>query len=181
LTGGQSLANLKSINGLITEESMRAFLLVVLALVGLTSCASREDIVRNYEEKVDYSDGVSVSEAKLVAKRKIITVQEKRNYKITDPQILNTIFSQKYPDYYFIVFGHNWFSPISTDENAKTYRDLMAAQYLVVINKATGEIPFYGEYFPKRSHGFEWVFQDRKPWEDRVNPPAGIPSKEINK
>jgi hypothetical protein len=160
---------------------MRMIVLIVLLALGFTSCASREEIVRNYEEKVDYSDGVSAVEAKLIAKRKIITVQEKRNYKITDPQVLNSVFSQRYPDYYFVVFGHNWFSPISTDENAKTYRDLMAAQYLVVINKTTGEIPFYGEYFPKRSQGFEWVFQERRPWEDRVRPPAGIPSQEINK
>jgi len=159
---------------------MRTVLLVMMIIFGLTSCASREDIVRNYEEQVNYSDGISPIEAKLIAKRKIITVQERRNYKITDPDILNNLFSQKYPDYYFVVFGHNWFSPISTDENAKTYSDLMAADYLVVINKNTGEIPFYGEYFPKRSHGFEWVFQARRPWEDRVSPPPGIPSQEVN-
>jgi hypothetical protein len=160
---------------------MRTILLTVLVLLGFTSCASREEIIRNYEEKVDYSDGVSIPEAKLIAKRKIITVQEKRNYKITDPEVLNNVFSEKYSDYWFVVFGHNWFSPISTDENAKTYRELMAAQYLVVIDKKTGEIPFYGEYFPKRSQGFEWVFQDRRPWEDHVTPPAGIPSQEVNR
>jgi hypothetical protein len=160
---------------------MRTILLTALVLLGFTSCASREEIIRNYEEQVDYSDGVSIPEAKLIAKRKIITVQEKRNYKITDPEVLNNVFSEKYSDYWFVVFGHNWFSPISTDENAKTYRDLMAAQYLVVIDKKTGEIPFYGEYFPKRSHGFEWVFQERRPWEDRVTPPAGIPSQEVNR
>jgi hypothetical protein len=159
---------------------MRKIVLAGVMVMGFVSCASREDIVRNYEEQVDYADGVSLNEAKLVAKRRIISVIEKRNYKITDPQVLNNVYTQKYPEYWFVVFGHNWFSPISTDENAKTYRELMAAQYLIVIDKTTGEIPFYGEYFPKRSHGFEWVFQERKPWEDRVNPPAGIPSQEIN-
>src|SRR5690242_18088985 len=119
---------------------MRRFALVIVTVVGLTSCASREEIIRNYEEKVEYSDGVSATEAKLIAKRKIITVQEKRNYKITQPDLLTSVHTQKYPEYWFVVFGHNWFSPISTDENAKTYRELMAAQYLVVIEKASGEI-----------------------------------------
>ncbi len=160
---------------------MERFVLMVVMVVSLTSCASREDIIRNYEEKVEYADGVNAMEAKLIAKRKIITVQEKRNYKITQPVLLNTLHTQKYPQYWFVVFGHNWFSPISTDEGAKTYRELMAAQYLMVIHKESGEIAFYGEYFPKRSNGFDWVFQERRPWEDRINPPAGIPSQEINK
>jgi hypothetical protein len=160
---------------------MRNILLLALITVGFASCASREDIIRNYEEKVEYNDGVAPKEAILIAKRKIITVQEKRNYKITDPAILSNAFSDRYPEYYFVVFGHNWLSPISTDPNAKTYTELKSAQYLVVISKATGEIPFFGEYYPKRSQGFDWVFQERRPWEDHVTPPPGVPSHETNR
>src|ERR1041385_7129242 len=99
---------------------MKTIALFVVLMASLTSCATREDIIRNYEEKVNYTDGVNTEEAKSIAKRKIITAEEKRNYKITAPGILNNLYTQKYSDYWFVVFGHNWFSPISTDENAKT-------------------------------------------------------------
>lgn len=156
---------------------MRIVLIVMLAM-GLASCASREDIIQNYEEKVNYADGVNISEARLIAKRKIITTDEKRNYKITAPGVLANIYTEKYPNYWFVVFGHNWLSPISTDENAKTYTELKEAQYLVVIDKTTGDIPFSGEFFPKRSHDFDWIFRERRPWEERTTPPAGVPSPE---
>ena len=156
---------------------MRTVVLFVLLAMGLASCASREDIMQNYEERLDYSDGVDMKEAKIIAQRKIISVQEKRNYKITAPGIMANAAAQKYEDYWFVVFGHNWLSPISTEEGAKTYSELKEAQYLVVMSKKNGQIVFAGEYFPKRSPEFDWVFQERRPWEDRVNPPAGIPSE----
>ena len=156
---------------------MQTVVLFILLTMGLASCASREDIMQNYEERLDYSDGVDIKEAKIIAQRKIISVQEKRNYKITAPGIIANAAAQKYEDYWFTVFGHNWLSPISTDEGAKTYSELKEAQYLVVISKKNGQIVFAGEYFPKRSPEFDWVFQERRPWEDRVNPPAGIPSE----
>lgn len=159
---------------------MRTIVLMIMLTAGLTSCASREDIIKNYEEKVDYSDGVNFEEAKSIAKRKIIMTEEQRNYKVTAPAVLNTIYAQKYSDYWFVVFGHNWLSPISTDPNAKTYTDLKEAQYLLVIHKTTGDIAFAGEYFPKRSQEFDWVFKERRPWDERLSPPAGVPSQDIN-
>ena len=156
---------------------MRIFALVIFLAVGLSACASREDIMQNFEEKLDYTDGVDIKEARIIAQRKIISVQEKRNYKITAPGVLNIPAAEKYEDYWFVVFGHNWLSPISTDPGAKTYTELKEAQYLVVINKRNGQIVFAGEYFPKRSQEFDWVFEERKPWEDRVKPPPGIPSQ----
>lgn len=133
--------------------------------------------MQNYEERVDTSDGIDTKEAKIIAQRKIISVQEKRNYKITAPGIINNEASLKYEEYWFVVFGHNWLSPISTEEGAKTYTELKEAHYLVVIGKKDGQIVFSGEYYPKRSPEFDWVFQERRPWEDRINPPAGIPSE----
>ena len=159
---------------------MRVLAFLFIVTLTLSSCATREEIMQNYEERVNLSNGVNASEAKAIAQRQIITVEEQRNYKITAPGILNNNYTQKFPDYWFVVFGHNWFSPISTDANAKTYSDLMKARYLIVINKKTGEIRFDGEYFPKRSKEFDWVFQERKPWEDHVKPPPGIPSQEVN-
>ncbi len=156
---------------------MRYWIWMIIAAVSLSACATREDIMQNYEERVIYTDGVDFKEAKIIAQRKIISVDEKRNYKITAPGILNTDASRAYEDYWFVVFGRNWLSPISTDENAKTYTQLKEAQYLVVIDKSDGQIVFSGEYFPKRSPEFGWVFEERQPWRERVNPPAGIPSE----
>lgn len=156
---------------------MQRMVLVVLLTVGLASCASREDIMQNYEERIDASDGITAKEAKIIAQRKIISVPEKRYYKITAPGVINNAASQEYMDHWFVIFGHNWLSPMSTEEGAKTYTELKEAQFLVVINKETGQIVFSGEYFPKRATDFGWVFQERKPWEERINPPAGIPSE----
>lgn len=150
---------------------------MIMAALSLSDCATREDIMKNYEERVIFTDGVNLQEAKIVAQRKIIAVEEKRNYKITAPAVLNNSASNAYEDYWFVVFGRNWLSPISTDENAKTYTQLKESQYLVVIDKTEGQIFFSGEYFPKRSPDFNWVFEERQPWRERVNPPAGIPSK----
>ena len=156
---------------------MQVFALMIFLIVSVCSCASREDIMQNYEEKLDYIDGVDMKEAKIIAQRKIISVAEKRNYKITAPGIISTPAAKKYEDYWFVVFGHNWLSPISTEEGAKTYSELKEAQYLVVISKKEGQIVFAGEYFPKRSAEFAWVFEERKPWEDRITPPPGISSQ----
>lgn len=156
---------------------MRIWIWTIIAAVSLSACASREDIMKNYEERIDYSNGVEFQEAKIIAQRKIISVEEKRNYKITAPGVLNNAAAKAYEDYWFVVFGPNWLSPISTDGSAKTYTQLKEARYLVVISKIDGQIVFAGEYFPKRSPEFNWVFEERQPWRERVDPPAGIPSE----
>lgn len=156
---------------------MQMWILLIILTTGLSACASRENIMQNYEERVDTNDGIDAREARTIAQRKIISVPEKRNYKITAPGFLNTPATKKYGDYWFVVFGHNWLSPISTEDGAKTYTELKEAQYLVVIHKGEGQIVFAGEYFPKRSPDFAWVFEEHRPWDDRINPPAGIPSQ----
>lgn len=156
---------------------MRMWILLLCMTMALSACASREHIMQNYEEKLDASDGIDASEARIIAQRKIITVSEKRNYKITAPGFISTPAAKKYSDYWFVVFGHNWLSPISTEDGAKTYTELKEARYLVVIQKNTGDIVFAGEYFPKRSPDFAWVFEEHRPWDDIINPPAGIPSQ----
>ncbi len=151
--------------------------LMLCLTMSLISCASREDIMKNYEERLNLGNGASIKEAKIIAQRKIISVPEKRYYKVTAPGIINNAASQKHEEYWFVVFGHNWLSPISTEEGAKTFSELKEAQYLVVIAKDDGQVVFAGEYYPKRSPEFDWVFQERRPWEDRINPPVGIPSQ----
>ncbi len=134
-------------------KCMMAALLLVLS-----GCASMDAVYKNYADKVDTSDGVGEEEAKIMAQKDILNTEEKRNYRITAPDIKSTPQALKYEEYWFVVFGHNWFSPISTDPNAKTYTELRETQYLVVIKKSSGKIIFSGEWFQKRENDFEWVF-----------------------
>ena len=136
---------------------MHQVLFIFLMLV-VCGCASTEAIYNNYTQMVNVSDGVSEQEAKIIAQKQIIDTQEKRHYRITAPDIKTTPEALKYPDYWFIIFGHNWFSPISMDPTAKTYTQLRETQYLVVIDKSTGVIKFAGEWYPKRIGNFDWVF-----------------------
>lgn len=132
-------------------------LLAMMVCVGV-GCASSEAIYNNFAKMVNTSDGIDQQEAKIIAQNEIIKMYEKRDYRVTAPDIKTTHAASKYPDYWFIIFGHNWFSPMSTDPMAKTYTQLREAQYLVVINKANGDIKFSGQWFPKRTDDFDWVF-----------------------
>jgi len=86
----------------------------------------------------------------------------------------------KYPGYWFVVFGHNWLEPLSVNALTDTYRELMATEYLVVINKKTGRMPFYGEWYPKRENDFDWVFdQHAYNRKDPLILPPGKQSKQL--
>lgn len=121
-------------------------------------CASTKAINDNYNKMVNSSDGVTDQEAKIIAQKELVGTQQKRDYRVTAPDIKSTPEALKYPAYWFVVFGHNWFSPMSTDPLAKTYRELREGMFLVVIDKNSGEIKFSGEWFPKRATDFDWIF-----------------------
>lgn len=145
--------------------------ITVLALAG---CATERAIYKNYEAHVDVKDGVSEHEAKLIAQRQIVGAMEKRDYRITAPDIRNDEEAKKYPDYWFVLFGHNWLSPISTDPMAKTYTELRETQFLVVIDKLSGDIKFSGQWYPKRAAHFDWVFdQDAYKRDNPIALPPG--------
>ena len=150
---------------------------IVLAIFVLTvgGCASMEAIYRNYDRMVNVSDGVNDQEAKIIAQKQIIGMQQSRDYRVTAPDIKTTPQALGYPQYWFVVFGHNWLSPISTDPMAKTYTQLRETQYLVVIDKQTGEIKFSGEWYPKRRSDFGWVFE---PDGYKANHPLDLPPGE---
>ncbi len=135
----------------------RKYVLLITILI-LSGCASTDAIYRNYDKLVNIQDGVDAQEAKIMAQKDLIGMQQKRDYRVTAPDLKTTPEALQYPDYWFVVFGHNWLSPMSTDPLAKTYTQLREAQYVVVIDKKTGEIKFSGEWYPKRQDNFEWVF-----------------------
>ncbi len=125
----------------------------------MSGCASTDAIYKNYNNLVNLKDGVDEQEAKILAQRIIVSTNEQRDYRITAPDIKTTQQALRYQDYWFVVFGHNWFSPISTDPLAKTYTQLRETQFLVVIDKANGNIKFAGLWYPKRADNFDWVFE----------------------
>lgn len=133
-----------------------------LGLMGLCgvlmSCASISAIEKNYQTMVQISDGVDAQEAKIIAQYQLAGMYEKQAYRITAPDIRTSDYAKQYPQFWFITFGHNWFSPMSTDSAAKTYTELREGIYLVVIEKANGNVIFSGEWYPKRDASFAWVF-----------------------
>ncbi len=147
--------------------------MVLILLVIAGGCASSRAIHNNYEKMVNISDGVDEQEAKIMAQKDIIAMYEQRDYRVTAPDVKDTPEALKYPDYWFVVFGHNWLSPISTDPLAKTYTELKEAQYLVVINKESGEIVFSGQWYSKRADHFDWVFYPKNYSAGSLNLPPG--------
>ena len=131
---------------------------ILISVFVMAGCASTEAIYKNYNQLVNFKDGVDSKEAKIMAQRIIVATDEKRDYRITAPDIKTSPAALKYPEYWFVVFGHNWLAPISTDAMAGTYTQLRETQFLVVINKSDGNIKFAGLWYPKRADNFNWVF-----------------------
>ncbi|MBF0570358.1 MAG: hypothetical protein HQL12_00660 [Candidatus Omnitrophica bacterium] len=152
----------------------------ILALCFLLGCTSNRAIYKNYDNFVHLQNGVDVRSAKVIAQKKLINTEEKDSYRISFPDIKTGPLVYKYPDYWFVVFGHNLLEPLSGDALKASYSDLIETEYLVVINKKTGKIPFFGEWYPKRENDFDWVFNphayNRK---DPLVLPPGKQSKEL--
>ena len=130
----------------------------LLLLCFLAGCTSTKAIYKNYDTMVNLSNGVDSKEAKIMAQKKLINTEEKDTYRISFPDIKTGPLVYKYPDYWFVVFGHNWLEPMSMSPLAGTYTELRETEFLVVINKKTGKIPFFGQWYPKRENDFDWVF-----------------------
>lgn len=154
---------------------MRA--LFLFFLIGLMGCSSTKAVYENYNNLVNLKDGVNQRDAKIIAQRVIVATPEERNYRITAPDIKTDKEALKYANYWFVVFGHNWLSPISTDPLAKTYTELKETNFLVVIDKKNGSIKFAGLWYPKIENDFDWVF-NREAYKAH-DPLAQAPYKEV--
>jgi hypothetical protein len=152
----------------------------LLAVCFLAGCTSTQAIYKNYNSMGRIENGVNSEQAKILAQRMLIDTEEKDSYRISYPDIKTGPMVYKYPGYWFVVFGHNWLEPMSTSALTGTYRELMATEYLVVINKKTGRMPFFGEWYPKRENDFDWVF-DKHAYnrQDPLVLPPGKQSKEL--
>jgi len=148
----------------------------LLALCFLLGCTSTRAIYKNYDHLVKPGNSVNEEQAKVIAQKKLINTEEKDNYRVSFPDIRTGPLANKYPDYWFVVFGHNLLEPMSSNALTATYRELLETEYLVVIYKKTGDIPFFGQWYPKRENDFDWVF-DRHAY-NRNDPLALPPGKQ---
>jgi hypothetical protein len=159
----------------MSSKPLRWFLLPLILLAG---CATSRDVYKNYDSKVTPGQGVSSEQAKIVAQKKLLNTIDKERYRLSYPDIKTGEVVKKYPDYWFVVFGHNWLEPMSKYPMAWTYKQLRETEFLVVIDKKTGEIPFFGEWYPKRENDFDWVF-DRHAYNRKD--PLALPPYEQSK
>jgi hypothetical protein len=136
-------------------------ILGIVALCFLVGCTSTKAIYKNYDKLVRPGQSVNSEQAKIIAQKKLIDTEEKDNYRLSYPDIKSNPQALKYPDYWFVVFGHNWLEPMSQDPMAGTYTELRETQFLVVIDKKTGQTLFFGEWYPKRENDFDWVFDQK--------------------
>ncbi|MDE1921497.1 MAG: hypothetical protein KGI24_08660 [Candidatus Omnitrophica bacterium] len=154
----------------------RTRVLGLLVLCFLTGCSSTEAIYKNYDKLIFPGKAVSAEQAKVIAQRKLIGTGDKDSYRISYPDIKTGPLADKYPDDWFVVFGHNWLSPLNKNAMLDTYTELRETQYLVVVDKKTGEVVFFGEWYPERENDFDWVF-DRHAY-NRKDPLALPPYKQ---
>jgi len=148
----------------------------LLLICLLAGCTSTKAIYKNYDRLVKPGSSVDMRQAKIIAQKKLVNTEEKDNYRISIPDIKTGPIADKYPNFWFVVFGHNFLEPMSENALTATYRELLETEYLVVIDKKTGDVPFFGEWFPKRENDFDWVF-DRHAY-NRNDPLALPPGKQ---
>ena len=160
---------------------MKINITIACVLCFLAGCTSTKAIYKNYDSIRNPQNGVNAEAAKIIAQKKLINTEEKGDYRISYPDIKTGPLANKYPNYWFVVFGHNWFEPMSSNALSGSYTELKEKNFLVVIDKRTGGVIFYGEWFPKRENDFDWVF-DRRAY-NRNDPlvlPPGKPAREMN-
>ncbi|MDE2028740.1 MAG: hypothetical protein KGK03_06150 [Candidatus Omnitrophica bacterium] len=151
------------------------FVLLLCFLATAAGCASTKAIYKNYQRMV-HPGPVGTEQAKIIAQRKLIDTIERDSYRVTYPDIKTGALAAKYPDYWFVVFGHNWLEPMNKHAYLNTYTQLRQAQYVVVINKKNGDVKFFGEWYPERENDFDWVFDPHA--YNRKNPLALPPYKQ---
>jgi len=137
---------------------MRNILQAGLMLILLAGCTSTKAIYKNYDALISPGGAVDAEQAKIIAQRMLIDTEQKDSYRLSYPDIKTGDIVYKYPNFWFVVFGHNFLEPMSNDALNPTYRDLLETEFLVVVDRRNGKIAFDGEWYPKRENDFDWVF-----------------------
>ena len=105
---------------------MRKLLLIIITVM-FTGCASVNTVNKNYSS-INFDDGVSKEEAKLIAKKSLMESKSFGRYCFMDPAILKWGKAYPHPNYWFVRFTAK--NPLATDH------------YIVVVDKRSGEIQY---------------------------------------
>jgi hypothetical protein len=125
------------------KDDMRKFIYIVIGILLFAGCASlNEKIIKQYHE-IDYSDGVSEEEAKVIAQKSLMDSPfNEEDYELEKGDV--RWFAEDYPDYWFVDFPNT------------PFRHVPYLGYMVVIKKDNGDIEYSG---PHKSYFYVgWVF-----------------------
>ena len=117
-------------------------------MVILAGCSGVGPYARQYET-LNRQDGVTASEARVVAQYHFSLSDQVRIFKPGNPQVLDDRLVQKYSDFWFVTFY-----PRDIDQHFW--------RYLVVIEKKSGEVVWEGTYRPLTVFHYDWVFPPLK-------------------
>jgi len=128
------------------------YIFIFSTVIFMAGCATLDSVGKNYE-KINYSDGISPNEAKLIGKNQLISSADKNDYDALGPNFLTHIDKKekKYSEYYFVIFY---------PKNTPAF--FSSSRYLVVINKKAGDVLFSGSWDFKYSK-IEWLFDGTTP------------------
>ncbi len=126
---------------------MRRVIYIALVSLFVVGCSSIVSFKKKYSEEIDFSNGINATEAVLIAKKQLISTDVRRKYILKSAKVLYGYYERRYKQYWFVRFDARSF-----DESFWSY--------LVVIDKATGDIRFAGEYVPLEVFGYDWVFDN---------------------
>jgi len=110
-----------------------------------SGCATIKSIEKNYK-KIDYSDGINKSEAKLIAKKSLIDSPYRNFYRVIRPRILDNDETLQHPRYWFLKFRR---------KSSK----LNKSNYFVVIEKKTGEVIYAEKHYPNNAQNYRWILE----------------------
>ncbi len=117
--------------------------LTLLSLIFMSGCT----VLTIDSSKVDSGNGIDREEAMIIAQMRISKTMEAQSHKVTEPMVLSGTNAQAYPDYWFVIFPPKFFS------------FQWSTQYLVVIDKKTGEIRHASPWNPRERDNFDWIFK----------------------
>ena len=118
--------------------------LSIMVVMLLTGCATAKSVDKNYS-LINYKDGISITEAKLIAKKSLLESKSLGAYQFMAPKVFDRWESYRHQNYWFVLF-----SP-------KAYQ-LKPSHYLVVVEKKSGKIQYAETKYPSNVKGYDWLF-----------------------
>jgi len=127
---------------------------ITIIVVGLSACSTVNSVNKSYS-KINRDDGISVKEAKIIAKKSLVDSQFTRKFIVINPKTLKNPDTYPHPNHYFL----------------KSKSKLLGSDgssYLVVIDKRTGEVIYSRKNYPTYIKGYRWIMNLPEGYQDLV-------------